>query len=175
MAAFFFWTSWVATTERPGTNVTYTQNWPHEELVGNQPTSAAILWSVASVILLLAGIGAMIWYFGARKPIEHVTFPETDPLLRWTATPSQRATLKYFLIVVALFLVQIFVGAITAHYGVEGDGLFGFPLARYLPYSIVRTWHLQLGISGSPRPGWPPGCTSRRPSAAVSRKGSDSA
>ncbi|HEX7808720.1 MAG TPA: nitric-oxide reductase large subunit, partial [Thermoanaerobaculia bacterium] len=146
MAAFFFWTSWVATSERPGTNVTYTQNWPHEELVGNVPTSAAIVWSIVSIILLLAGIGAMVWYFGARKAPEHVTFPETDPLLRWSATPSQRATLKYFLVVAALFLVQIAVGAIAAHYGVEGDGLFGFPLDRYLPYSIVRTWHLQIGI-----------------------------
>ena len=146
MTAFFFWTAWVATTERPGTNVTYTQNWPHEELVGNKPTSAAILWSIASVILLLAGVGAMVWYFGARKAVEHATFPETDPLLRWTATPSQRATMKYFLVVAALFLVQIAAGAITAHYGVEGDGLFGFPLDRYLPYSIVRTWHLQIGI-----------------------------
>lgn len=146
MTAFFFWTAWAATTERPGSNVTYTQNWPHEPLVGNKPTSAAIVWSMISVVLLIGGVGAMIWYFGARKAAEHVTFPETDPLLRWQATPSQRATMKYFLVVCALFLVQIAVGAITAHYGVEGDGLFGFPLDRYLPYSIVRTWHLQIGI-----------------------------
>ena len=147
MAAFFFWTSWVSTTERPGTNVTYTQNWPHEELVGNRPTSAAIMWSIASVILLLAGIGGMVWYFGSRASMnEHVTFPETDPLLKWTPTPSQRATIKYFIVVAALFLVQIAAGGITAHYSVEGNGFFGFPLDRYLPYSIVRTWHLQIGI-----------------------------
>jgi nitric oxide reductase subunit B len=146
MTAFFFWTSWAATTVRPGSDVTYTQNWPHEPLVGNKPTSAAVMWSIASVILLLAGVGAMIWYFGSRTATEHADFPETDPLLKWTPTPSQRATMKYFLVVVALFLVQIFAGAITAHYGVEGDGLFGFPLDQYLPYSIVRTWHLQIGI-----------------------------
>jgi nitric oxide reductase subunit B len=146
MTAFFFWTSWVATTVRPGSDVTYTQNWPHEPLVGNKPTSAAVMWSIASVILLLAGVGGMIWYFGSRKAPEHAEFPETDPLLKWSPTPSQRATMKYFLVVAALFLVQIFAGAITAHYGVEGDGLFGFPLDQYLPYSIVRTWHLQIGI-----------------------------
>lgn len=146
MTAFFFWTSWAATTVRPGSDVTYTQNWPHEPLVGNKPTSAAVMWSIASVVLLLAGVGGMVWYFGARTATEHAEFPETDPLLKWTPTPSQRATMKYFLVVVALFLVQIFAGAITAHYGVEGDGLFGFPLDQYLPYSIVRTWHLQIGI-----------------------------
>jgi nitric oxide reductase subunit B len=146
MTAFFFWTAWVATTERPGSNVTYTQNWPHEELVGNKPTSASVMWSIASVILLLAGIGAMVWYFASRKELEHATFPETDPLLEWVPTPSQRATAKYFLVVAALFLVQIAAGAISAHYGVEGDGFFGFPLDQYLPYSIVRTWHLQIAI-----------------------------
>ncbi|HET8798940.1 MAG TPA: nitric-oxide reductase large subunit [Thermoanaerobaculia bacterium] len=146
MTAFFFWTAWASTTERPGSDVTYTQNWPHEPLVNNKPTSAAVVWSMISVVLLLAGIGAMVWYFGSRTAPEHVTFPETDPLLKWVPTPSQRATLKYFLVVAALFLVQIAAGGITAHYGVEGNGFFGFPLDRYLPYSIVRTWHLQIGI-----------------------------
>jgi len=37
MAAFFWWTAWAASTNRPGEEVTYTQNWPHEELVGNRP------------------------------------------------------------------------------------------------------------------------------------------
>jgi nitric oxide reductase subunit B len=37
-------------------------------------------------------------------------------------------------------------GVVTAHYGVEGTGFYGFPLAEYLPYSVTRTWHLQLGI-----------------------------
>ena len=36
--AFFFWTAWAATTNRPGETITYTSNWPHEPLVGNTPT-----------------------------------------------------------------------------------------------------------------------------------------
>src|SRR5262249_9617281 len=32
------------------------------------------------------------------------------------------------------------------HYGVEGDGLYGIPLSRWLPYSLTRTWHVQLGL-----------------------------
>jgi len=146
MAAFFFWTSWVSATTRPGTRVTYTQNWPHEELIGNRPTSAAIMWSMASVILLIAGVGAMIWYFGSKAQAEHTTPPASDPLLSLKATPSQMATIKYFVVVALLFIVQLVVGGIAAHYGVEGNGFFGFPLDRYLPYSIVRTWHLQIGI-----------------------------
>ncbi|MEP7340888.1 MAG: cbb3-type cytochrome c oxidase subunit I, partial [Acidobacteriota bacterium] len=37
-------------------------------------------------------------------------------------------------------------GVLTAHYGVEGGGFYGFPLADYLPYAVTRTWHTQLGI-----------------------------
>ena len=52
MATFFWWTAWAASTNRPGQDVTYTQNWPHEELVGNRPTGGTIVWSVISFVLL---------------------------------------------------------------------------------------------------------------------------
>src|SRR6185312_193765 len=36
LAAFFFWSSWSAATDRPGeSGLSYTSNWPHEPLVGN--------------------------------------------------------------------------------------------------------------------------------------------
>ena len=57
-----------------------------------------------------------------------------------------RATLKYFWVVAALIVVQVGLGAVTAHYGVEGDGFYGIPLAKWLPYAVTRTWHMQLGI-----------------------------
>lgn len=147
MASFFFWTSWVASTNRPGTDVSYTQNWPHEDLIGNRPTAPSILWSMASVVLLIGAIGAMVWYFAGReeKP-EFVSTPTNDPLLNLKPTPSQKATVKYFFVVAALWLLQIALGVITAHYGVEGQSLYGFDLAKYLPYSIARTWHLQIAI-----------------------------
>jgi nitric oxide reductase subunit B len=147
MSAFFWWTSWAASTNRPGTNVSYTQNWPHEPLVGNEPTGGAIVWSVASFILLLAGVGAMVWYFGSQpRTVEQELLPQNDPLLGLKPTPSQRATVKYFFVVAALWVVQVALGAITAHYGVEGSGFYGIPLDRILPYSVTRTWHLQLGL-----------------------------
>jgi nitric oxide reductase subunit B len=46
----------------------------------------------------------------------------------------------------ALFLVQILLGAITAHYQVEGQVAYGFELSEILPYSITRTWHTQLAV-----------------------------
>jgi nitric oxide reductase subunit B len=146
LGTFFWWTSWVASTNRPGETISYTQNWPHEPLMGNVPTSEAMMWSLASVLLLLAGIGALVWYFSGRKEEEEEAMPERDPFSGMQLTPSQRATGKYFLVVVALFLAQVGLGGLTAHFGVEGQGFYGIPLAKYLPYAVTRSWHTQLGI-----------------------------
>jgi nitric oxide reductase subunit B len=148
LAAFFWWTSWAAATHRPGAEVTYTQNWPHEPLLENRPTGGAVVWSVVSFVLLLAGIGALVWYHGGRMEPETRSeqMPARDPLFGLHPTPSQRATVKYFWTAAALLVVQIALGAIVAHYGVEGSAFYGFPLAEVLPYSVARTWHTQLGI-----------------------------
>jgi nitric oxide reductase subunit B len=147
LAAFFWWSAWAASTERPGSSVTYTNNWPHEPLVANGPTSGAIMWSIASFVCLLAGIGGLVWWYSSQeKSLIHGPYPERDPFLGFEPTPSQRATIKYFVVVIALWAVQILMGVITAHYGVEGQGFYGFPLDKYLPYAITRTWHLQLAI-----------------------------
>ncbi len=147
MAAFFWWTAWASSTNRPGETQSYTHNWPHEDLISNRPTGDAIVWSVLSFVLLLAGVGGMVWYFASRtqEPV-HGALPTHDPLLGLNPTPSQKATVKYFFVVAALWVVQILLGAIVAHYGVEGSGFYGIPLDRWLPYSIARTWHLQIGI-----------------------------
>ncbi len=145
--AFFFWAAWSCGTERPGQDITYTSNWPPEPLAGNRPTSSIILWSVVSVLLLLAGIGAMVWYHAARRAEEPP--PERalrDPMLGLTATPSMKAVLKYFWVVALLVVAQVLLGGIAAHYGVEGDGFYGIPLATFLPYAVARTWHVQIGI-----------------------------
>ena len=57
-----------------------------------------------------------------------------------------RATAKYFWVLLALFLVQILFGTISAHYQVEGQLFYGYPMAEILPYSITRTWHTQLAV-----------------------------
>lgn len=148
LSSFFFWTSWAASTHRPNDTVTYTNNWPHEPLIGNRPSGDNVVWTGVSIIMLLAGISGMAWWYASRKESEsdELVAPDSDPLARWEATPSQKATIKYFWVVAALILVQMLLGVVTAHYGVEGDGFYGFPLSDYLPYSISRTWHTQMGL-----------------------------
>jgi nitric oxide reductase subunit B len=146
--AFFFWTAWACATDRPGAEVSYTNNWPAEDLIDNRPSGAIVVWSVLSFVALLAGIGALAWYFAVQhgKRDDSHELPEEDPLLGLRPTPSMRATLKYFWVVTALILAQIGLGVLTAHYGVEGSGFYGIPLAKWLPYAVTRTWHTQLGI-----------------------------
>jgi nitric oxide reductase subunit B len=147
LTAFFFWTSWAAATDRPEEpGVSYTSNWPHEPLVGNKMTSSAAIWSMASIILLLAAIAAMLWLHGAGNHDEEAVPPKADPLLGAQATPSMKATRKYFFAVIGLLLVQIGMGAITAHYAVEGESFFGIPIANLLPYVVSRTVHTQVGV-----------------------------
>jgi len=147
LAAFFFWTSWAAAAERPGLAVSYTNNWPHEPLVDNVPSPANVVWSVVSVVLLLAGIGALVGYKAFRdREEEPPEPPRSDPLGGVALTPSMRAVAKYCVVVVALFVVQVLLGAVTAHYTVEGQAFFGLPLADVLPYAVTRTWHVQTGL-----------------------------
>jgi nitric oxide reductase subunit B len=148
LTAFFFWATWACVTERPGSTITYTHNWPPERLVGNRPTGAIVVVSVASFVLLLSGIGALVWFYAARRETWKTAPLATpaDPMLGLEPTPSMRATVKYFWLVGAMVVVQMAMGVTVAHYGVEGTALYGIPLAEWLPYSLARTWHVQLGI-----------------------------
>jgi nitric oxide reductase subunit B len=160
LTTFFWWTAWAATTERPGgevlaphrsgiqsRQVTYTNNWPGEPLVGNVPPPSTWVWSAFSVLFLIAGIAVLGWHHARTHGNEDShTIPARDPLAALKVTPSMHATAKYFWVVLVLFLVQILFGAMTAHYQVEGQQAYGYALADVLPYSITRTWHTQLAV-----------------------------
>ncbi|MHA6688608.1 nitric-oxide reductase large subunit [Mesorhizobium sp. A556] len=148
LTAFFWWTAWATVTERPGSDITYTNNWPSEPLVGNKPPASLFLWSAFSVILLLAGIALLGWHHAVtegrhREPHE---LPATDPMSLVEITPSMKAAAKYFWVLLGMFLLQILLGTITAHYQVEGQVFYGLNLSEVLPYSLTRTWHTQLAV-----------------------------
>ena len=148
LAKFFFWTAWTASAERPNTHATYTNNWPHEPLINNVPTPENVIWSIASVVFLIAGIGFVVWIwsFKRREDEKDPVAPEVDPLTKLQLTPSQKALGKYLFTVLALFFVQVNLGAIVAHYTVEGQEFYGLDISQYLPYSLVRTWHIQAAL-----------------------------
>ncbi|WP_020410830.1 nitric-oxide reductase large subunit [Hahella ganghwensis] len=148
LATFFFWTAWAASTERPGSSATYTNNWPHEPLIDNRPTAENIIWSIVSIVLLIAGIGALVWAWSfLHKEDDHSNnTPAQDPLSLIQLTPSQKALGKYLFLVVALFCFQVLLGGFTAHYTVEGQHFYGLDVSQWFPYSLVRTWHIQSAL-----------------------------
>lgn len=148
MTEFFFWTAWAAATNRPDKEVTYTNNWPHEPLINNFPTAENVVWSIISIILLMAGIGFLVWgwAFMKKDDEEEPTPPAEDPVKNFDLTPSQKALGKYLLVVVALFTLQVLLGGFTAHYTIEGTGFYGINTTEIFPYSLVRSWHLQAAM-----------------------------
>jgi len=158
LTAYFAWAAWAATANRPGKDYSYTNNWPYEPTVGNHPSTEAYVWSALSLITLLAGIGLILFVVGkfdylgwkgegGSAYMMHSAL--SSPKLSSSAlelTPSQWATGWFFAIVALLFLAQAFLGGLLAHYRVETGAFYGFDIARWLPYNLARTWHLQLAI-----------------------------
>jgi nitric oxide reductase subunit B len=148
LTAFFAWTAWASVANRPGKSYSYTNNFPYDPEAGNTPTGDALLWSALSLIALLAGIAAVLFAFGKfnflgwKGKSEHI-HPQ---MLPGTTTASQRAVIKYFLVVALLFFAQVVVGGATAHYRAEPGGFYGIDLSGWFPSQLVRTWHLQLAI-----------------------------
>ncbi|HOI11137.1 MAG TPA: cbb3-type cytochrome c oxidase subunit I, partial [Myxococcota bacterium] len=121
-----------------------TANWPFDPLVGNGPLPGALVWSIVSVVLLIAGIAFALWWYITK--LSHDDRPELQPFAAPKPTASQRVTLGFFVAVVGLFAVQTILGSITGHYAVEGNALFGIDMGKILPYPVTRTWHVQLSV-----------------------------
>ena len=147
LPAFVFWSAWAAATDRPNeVDLSYTSNWPHEPLVDNRPSAGAGIWSIASIILMIAAIAGMVMLHSTAKEEADPVAPKADPLFDLKPTPSMQATKKYFFVVIGLILAQVGMGVITAHYAVEGQSFFGYPLAEILPFVVSRTIHTQFAV-----------------------------
>lgn len=145
---FFVWTAWLSTVNRPGLNYSYTNNWPFDAAAGNTLTFSSLLWSGVSVTLLVL-FTAVILFLYQRYRMQMEENPEAAKGLKLSTaplTPSQRKTAKYFAVVTLLFLVQTLLGALLAHYYVQGESFYGLDILTLLPFNIARGWHLQLAV-----------------------------
>lgn len=150
LADFFFWTAWVAGTVRPGDTHTYTNNWPHDPEVGNFVSGMSLIWSAISLVAFGVCLGLMIFIYHKYEfnRGELAYKPEVaEALAAGSISSSQKKTAKFFLVVAALFFVQVNVGGLMAHYTVNPDSFYGLgAIADLIPYNLVKTWHLQLAI-----------------------------
>ncbi|CAG0952093.1 nitric oxide reductase subunit B [Burkholderiales bacterium] len=151
LTAFFVWTAWAASVQRPGASHSYTNNFPYDPLVGNHPTGATVLWSAISLIFLLGGTGVVLlafgkfdylgWHGGARQDAGRPAGARAVAI-----TPAQTATVKFMLVAALLFLAQTLIGGAVAHYRADPGDFYGVDLAEWLPSNLLRGWHLQLAI-----------------------------
>ncbi|XVH33268.1 nitric-oxide reductase large subunit (plasmid) [Haloferacaceae archaeon DSL9] len=153
IADFALWTAWMAHTNRPGSNHSYTNDWPYVPGTGNRPTGQVVVWSTISLVLLIAGGGAGVWAYHAfdfaEPATELVDVPSPDSV---SITPTQYVAAWYVPVAGALFVAQALVGALLAHYYVERTGFYGIgdalgiDIVSLLPFSIGRTWHINLAV-----------------------------
>lgn len=143
---YFAWTAWTASANRPGLDYSFTNNWPPDELTGNTPTRDTMLWSAGSIAILLLCLGIILYiYFRYKFQSEESELTKLPRVETFNLTASQLKVAKYFVVVTALLLVQSLLGSLVTHYYIETT-FFGIPLNKIIPFSLGRTWHLQIAI-----------------------------
>lgn len=145
-AEFLIYSSIVTVAERPHSNISWTQNWPYEPLVGNTPTTMTSIWTWASFCFVFFLFGGVLFIYqifvsGDDKDLMDPVLLDLPPL-----TLSQRKTGKYFLFVAAMLLIQIGAGSIPAHYYTDRTSFYGIPVGKFLPYNFLRDVHIQSAL-----------------------------
>lgn len=148
LSAYFSWAAWATVANRPGADYSYTNNFPAEELVGNAPTTSTAVWSAASLLFLLFGVGGCLFFIGRHSEDDwNPAKNPVAPVMEDGRTPSSiRALLKFSAVVALLFLAQTLVGGAVAHYRAEPGNFYGWDMSSLWPSQLMRSWHLQLAI-----------------------------
>ncbi|WP_018258764.1 nitric-oxide reductase large subunit [Halomicrobium katesii] len=152
-ADFALWTAWFSHTDRPDGDHSYTNDWPFQPGAGNDATAAAMTWSVIAMVLLVAGAGFGVWLYKSislpEPSAKGISVPEPGDV---KVFPSQRAALRFVPVAAGLFLAQVLLGGLLAHFYIERAGffgveeIFGVHILQLLPFAIAKTWHIDLGI-----------------------------
>ncbi|HEU0155884.1 MAG TPA: cbb3-type cytochrome c oxidase subunit I [Stellaceae bacterium] len=145
-ADFLLYCALTTVARRPGTDVSWTQNWPHEPLVGNSPTTDTFRWTWISFCFTFFCFGLVLFVYH-----RYLSDPDgfvMDPVLAEfrPVTASQRKVGKYFLIVAAVLLLQIAAGAILGHYYADRVSFYGIHFDDVLPFNFWRSVHIQAPI-----------------------------
>ncbi len=143
IAAFVDWSQLVASSLRPETDRTWSNNWPYEPLVDQNLNfnyhkvslwEFLLLWTLTIIVIYLS-------YEYLFKKDE-----ELQPAMKVTSLfRSQKKLLKYVPIVAGLFVLQLFVGGYLAHLYTEPSKDFVISQSL-LPFNVARSVHTQLAI-----------------------------
>lgn len=147
LSAFVAWSAWATIANRPGCDYSYTNNFPYEPLLGNAAPTDAWVWSAASLLFLLIGIGACVWFVGYNRKAEWTPAVVAPYSSDGDNQPSSIRYLTIFALLVSILLVgQTLVGGGVAHYRADPGSFYGLDLSTVFPSQLLRTWHLQLAV-----------------------------
>jgi nitric oxide reductase subunit B len=145
-ADFIIYSSLTTVARRPASDVSWTQNWPYEPLVGNTPTTDTFRWTWISFCFTFFCFGLVLFVY--HRYLVDPDAAVMDPVLAGfrPLTSSQRKVGKYFLIVAAVLLLQIAAGAILGHYYSDRVSFYGIHFDDVLPFNFWRSVHIQAPI-----------------------------
>ncbi len=145
IAAFVDWSQLVATSLRPNTNRTWSNNWPPEPLLDQDVSFEShkislweflILWTLTIIVAFLT-----YEYLFKKDPDDKLE----KPLVITSLFKSQAKLMKYIPIVAGLFFVQLVIGGYLAH--LYTDPTQDFLISqKILPFNVLRSIHTQLAI-----------------------------
>ncbi len=153
LSDFFFWGAWVCGVKRPGSEFSYTHNWPYDPDAGNNPTSPVILWSVLGLLAFVLACGVVLYFIGQYNQLPNKFFKQGvsgfltfDQINKFSPTKTQRASFKFFFVAILLFLLQVLSGVVTLNEFIDFLGIVGINISAEVPITITRSWHLMLSL-----------------------------
>jgi nitric oxide reductase subunit B len=145
IAAFVDWSQLVATSLRPGTNRTWSNNWPAEPMLDQDTgflSHKISLWE----FLILWTLTIVVIYLSYEYLFKKDKAEDLQPAIKITSLfKSQKKLLKYIPIVASLFVVQLIIGGYLAHLYTEPTKDFLIS-QDILPFNVLRSIHTQLAI-----------------------------
>ncbi len=144
IAAFFDWGQLAASSLRPGTNRTWTNNWPKEPLIDQDVGWSSVLWSLFQLLALWT-LTILILYIVYEYIFKKEDKNLEEPLKLTKLFPSQRKLFKYLPIVSLFFVVQVFIGGYIAHIYTDPANNFIVPQSL-LPFNVMRALHINIAI-----------------------------
>lgn len=146
IAAFIDWSQLVASSLRPDTDRTWSNNWPSEPLIDqdvNFNSHYVSLWEFLLLWTLTIGVVYLAYEKLFNK--EHEDGELAEPLKITKIFPSQEKLLKYVPIVALFIFLQMVLGGYLAH--IYADPINNFLISQdIIPFNVMRALHTNLAI-----------------------------
>ncbi len=145
IAAFVDWSQLVASSKRPGTDRTWSNNWPAEPLVDQGPTWTTHLFTLWELLALWVGTILVLWLAYDKLLKKDPDEVLEQPLTIKKLFPSQEKLLKYVPVVGLFMFLQIVLGGYLAH--IYTEPAKNFVLSQsIIPFNVMRALHTNLAI-----------------------------